>query len=139
MIVGWAGSSGHKRDIEAVSDAIAQVMRACSQVDFAFMGDEEIYRSLSAVLPSGRITYTPPGTLEEYLVFLQKLDIGIAPLQDNPYNRCRSDVKFLEYASRGVVPVLSSLTPYKASAQQGETAFFYESPWQLVEILTRSC
>ena len=69
--------------------------------------------------------------------FLQKLDIGIVPLQDNPYNRCRSDVKFLEYASRGVVPVLSFLTPYQASAQQGETAFFYESPLKLVEILTR--
>jgi tetratricopeptide (TPR) repeat protein len=136
VIVGWAGSSGHKQDIEAVSGAIAQVLHANSHVDFAYMGDEEIYRSLAAVLPSGRIMYAPPGTLEEYLVFLQKLDIGIIPLQDNPYNRCRSDVKFLEYASRGVVPVLSSLTPYKNSAEQGKTAFFYESPQQLVEILT---
>jgi tetratricopeptide (TPR) repeat protein len=136
VIVGWAGSSGHKRDIEAVADSVAQVMRDCPQVDFAFMGDEGIYRVLAASLPQGRITHTPPGTLEEYLLFLQKLTIGIAPLEDNPYNRCRSDVKFLEYASRGVVPVLSSLAPYRASAQPGETAFLYESPRQLVEILS---
>jgi tetratricopeptide (TPR) repeat protein len=74
--------------------------------------------------------------LDDYLGFLQKLDIGIAPLQDNPYNRCRSDVKFLEYASRGVVPVLSSLAPYKASVQQGETGFLYDSPQQLLSILS---
>jgi Flp pilus assembly protein TadD/glycosyltransferase involved in cell wall biosynthesis len=136
VILGWAGSSGHRRDIEAVSDVIAQVMCVCPHVDFAYMGDEAIYRILSIALPARRITYTPPGTLDEYLNFLQKLDIGIAPLQDNPYNRCRSDIKFIEYASRGVVPVLSSLTPYKASVRHGETGFFYESPRELLSILS---
>lgn len=136
VILGWAGSSGHRKDIEAIRDVIAQFMYTSSNVDFAYMGDETIYRSLSAVLPAGRINYTPPGTLDDYLHFLQKLDIGIAPLQDNPYNRCRSDVKYLEYASRGVVPVLSSLTPYKASVRPGETGFLYDSPEELLAILS---
>jgi tetratricopeptide (TPR) repeat protein len=136
IILGWAGSSGHRQDIEAVSNVIAQVLRVCPHVDFAYMGDEAICRIMSVVLPSGRTTYTPPGSLDEYLNFLQKLDIGIAPLQDNPYNRCRSDVKFLEYASRGVVPVLSSLTPYKNSVQHGKTGFLYDSPQQLLSILS---
>jgi hypothetical protein len=95
-----------------------------------------IYHILSAALPTDRIIYSPPGTLNDYLDFLQKLDIGIAPLQDNPYNRCRSDVKFLEYASRGVVPLLSSLTPYKTSVQHGETGFLYDSQEKLLSILS---
>lgn len=136
VILGWAGSSGHRQDIKAVCDIIVHVMRACPHVDFAYMGDETIYRILSVALPTGRITYTPPGTLDEYLNFLQKLDIGIAPLQDNPYNRCRSDIKFIEYASRGVVPVLSSLTPYKTSVRHGKTGFLYESPQELLSILS---
>jgi len=135
IILGWAGSSGHRRDIEAVIDVITQVLRACPKVDFAFMGDEAMYQILFIALPGGRTIYAPPGTLDEYLSFLQKLDIGIAPLEDNPYNHCRSDVKFLEYASRGVVPVLSSLTPYKVSVQHGKTGFLYESPQQLMSIL----
>jgi len=136
VILGWAGSSSHGRDIEAVRDVVCQIIHAYSHVNFAFMGDEAIYRMLSAALPVGRSTFTPTGTLDDYLAFLQKLDIGIAPLQDNPYNRCRSDVKFLEYASRGVVSVLSSLTPYKASVQHGETGFLYDSPQQLLSILS---
>lgn len=136
VVLGWAGSSGHKRDIEAVIDVIGQVMRTYSHVDFAFMGDEAIYHTLSSTLPSGRSMYTPAGTLDDYLFFLQNLDIGIAPLQDNPYNRCRSDVKFLEYASRGVVSILSSLTPYKTLVQHGETGFLYDSSQQLKAILS---
>lgn len=136
VILGWAGSSGHKRDIEAVRDVIGQILRTYPEVYFAFMGDEVIYNSLSAGLPVGRSIYTPAGTLDDYLSFVQNLDIGIAPLQDNPYNRCRSDVKFLEYASRGVVSVLSSLSPYKESVRHGENGFLYESSEQLLSILS---
>jgi tetratricopeptide (TPR) repeat protein len=136
VIFGWAGSSGHRRDIEAVSDVIVQVMRTYPHLDFAFMGDETIYSTLSAAVPADRFIYSPPATLDDYLDFLQKLDIGIAPLEDNPYNRCRSDVKFLEYASRGVVPVLSSLAPYKDSVQHGETGFLYDSQQEFLSILS---
>lgn len=136
VVLGWAGSSGHKQDIESVRDVIRQIMQIYPQVNFAFMGDEETYSTLSTALPVGRSTYTPAGTLDEYFCFLQKLDIGIAPLQDNLYNRCRSDVKFLEYASRGVVPVLSSLTPYENSVRDGENGFLYDSPQHLLSILS---
>jgi len=137
VILGWAGSSGHKRDIEEILDVIADVIREFSHVDFALMGDRAIYEQFIAVLPPERVFYTPPGTLEEYLAFLQRLDIGIAPLQDNPYNQCRSDVKFLEYASRGVVSVLRSLGPYSVSAEHGKTGFLYNTPQQLSEILSQ--
>jgi hypothetical protein len=40
VVLGWAGSSGHRCDVEAVIDVIAKVMRTYSHVDFAFMGDE---------------------------------------------------------------------------------------------------
>lgn len=137
VLIGWAGSSGHRRDIEEISYVISDVIRSFPNVDFAIMGDKIIYEKFSTLLPPDRIYYTPPGTLEEYLNFLQQLDIGIAPLQDNPYNHCRSDIKFLEYASKGVVPVLRSLTPYKFSAEHGKTAFLYDTTQQLKEILSR--
>ncbi|HET6461656.1 MAG TPA: tetratricopeptide repeat protein [Syntrophales bacterium] len=136
VVLGWAGSSGHRRDIAAVGDIIAMVMQECTHVDFAFMGDETSYHHLSDSLPVDRVTYSPPGTLDDYLTFLQTLDIGIAPLEDNQYNRCRSDVKFLEYASRGVAPVLSSLTPYRDSVKHGETGFLYDSSEELLSILS---
>ncbi len=137
VTLGWAGSSGHLRDVEGVIDIVARLIQAHPQVDFALMSDESIYRLWAAALPAGRIDYSPPGSLAAYLDFLQRLDIGLAPLLDNPYNQCRSDVKFLEYASRGVVPVLSRITPYLDTVRHGETGFLYESPQELGELLTR--
>ncbi|MHB8770597.1 MAG: glycosyltransferase family protein [Syntrophales bacterium] len=136
VVLGWAGSSGHREDIATIRDAVAEALRQCPQLDFAFMGDRDIFATLTGNSAANRFSYTPPGSLDEYFTFLQTLDIGVAPLQDNPYNRCRSDVKFLEYASRGVVPVLSSLAPYRASARDGETALFFDSPAQLSAVLS---
>ena len=42
------------------------------------------------------------------------LDIGIAPLADNPFNRHKSCIKYYEYAMTGAVTVASHVLPYSA-------------------------
>jgi hypothetical protein len=44
-------------------------------------------------------------------------DIGVSPLVDNPFNRAKSDIKFLDYLGLGTLPVLSDLLPYQGDAQ----------------------
>lgn len=56
--------------------------------------------------------FYPAGCLVNYLSWLDHLHIGIASLLPTEYNRCRSDVKFLEYASHSVAPLLQDLDPY---------------------------
>jgi tetratricopeptide (TPR) repeat protein len=68
---------------------------------------------------------------------LNEIDVGIAPLKDTAFNRCRSDVKFLEYGVHGVVPVMAHLEPYLQSVRDGVTGFVYRAPCNLVEILDR--
>jgi len=41
--------------------------------------------------------------MDEYFKFLQTITIGLAPLIDTPYNRCRSDVKAIEYSAHGAL------------------------------------
>lgn len=43
-----------------------------------------------------------------------KLDIGCAPLLDTPFNRCKSAVKFYDYAVSGAVTIASDVLPYSA-------------------------
>ena len=40
-------------------------------------------------------------------------DIGIAPLADNSFNRCKSHLKALEYGMLGVPVVAADLEPYR--------------------------
>lgn len=42
-----------------------------------------------------------------------KIDIALAPLEDNLFNRCKSNIKMLEYAALGIPCIYSNVTPYK--------------------------
>ncbi|MDP8988980.1 MAG: hypothetical protein M3N41_02715, partial [Acidobacteriota bacterium] len=43
-----------------------------------------------------------------------KLDVGIAPLLDDPFNRHKSCIKYYEYAMSGAVTLASRVLPYSA-------------------------
>jgi hypothetical protein len=49
------------------------------------------------------------------------IDIGIAPLSDNFFNSCKSNIKALEYTAMGVPGVYSKLEPYKEMTLTGKT------------------
>lgn len=53
--------------------------------------------------------------IEQYNETLAKLnfDIGICPLIDNRFNRCKSAIKFYEYAMVGTATLASKIPPYK--------------------------
>jgi glycosyltransferase involved in cell wall biosynthesis len=48
-------------------------------------------------------------------------DIAVAPLRDTPFNRSKSDLKFLEYSALGLPGVFSDIVPYNRSVTDGET------------------
>jgi glycosyltransferase involved in cell wall biosynthesis len=48
-------------------------------------------------------------------------DIAVAPLRDTPFNRCKSDLKFLEYSALGLPGIYSDVVPYSESVRDGET------------------
>lgn len=52
---------------------------------------------------------------EEYPRWLTSLnlDIGICPLQDTPFNRHKSAIKFYEYAMAGTASIASDVPPFK--------------------------
>jgi len=53
----------------------------------------------------------------------QHWDIGIAPLADTPFNRCKSALKALDYAAMGL-PILASDSPvYRGSPADGQAGW----------------
>jgi hypothetical protein len=53
----------------------------------------------------------PIATTETY-PSLMIMDIGIIPLRDIPFNRCKSDIKGLEYAASGIPFIAQNLDAY---------------------------
>lgn len=135
LTVGWAGSPGHLADLYDVAPHLQRWLDANPDVRLAVMTSEPgraFFR-----LPPERYHFEGFNSLEAYLRFLQRLDIGLAPLLPTDYNRCRSDVKFLEYASQGVAGIYADLEPYAGTVLEGETGLLYRTNEQLIQQLER--
>lgn len=133
--IGWAGSPGHFADWWAVAPAVQRWLAAHPDTHLAVMCNGLARDFLP--LPPERYHFTEFGTLPEYLAFLRRLDVGLAPLLPTDYNRGRSDVKFLEYASAGVVGVYSDLAPYRDSVLDGHTGLLCRTTDDLMGALDR--
>jgi tetratricopeptide (TPR) repeat protein len=135
LTVGWGGSPGHFADWLYVAPVLERCLRAHPDVHLAVMTNE--YARPFFRLPPERYHFTPFGSLAAYLKFLPSLDVGLAPLLPSDYNRCRSDVKYLEYASHGVAGVYADLEPYRGSVRPGDTGLLYRTPEELTQQLDR--
>lgn len=134
LIIGWGGSYGHFEDLQWIVPTLVSWFMNHEDAKIAIMGSEDIF-NLFADIPLEQKIYRKSGSISEYYDFLDTIDIGLAPLKDTPYNRCRSDVKFIEYAAHGVVPLLQDLVPYQKAGVPAEARCLFADPKQLVDLL----
>ncbi len=133
-IIGWGGSFGHLEDMRSVSDAVISWIMSREDVALHLMCADKIWELFDA-LPSDRKKRFPTGSLLDYYEFLKSIDIGIAPLQQSGFNSCRSDVKFIEYAAHGVVPIMQAAQAYSSVVRHGCNGFLFEDHDNLLRIL----
>lgn len=136
VVIGWGGSHGHLEDLAEIAEPLSNWIMTQPNVILHLMCSDPIWE-LFDPLPSHKKRRTLPGSIDEYYNFLAKIHIGIAPLKNTMFNRSRSDVKFLEYAVSGVVPLLSRMEPYLRSVKNEETGFLYKDSSELIGILNR--
>jgi hypothetical protein len=70
--------------------------------------------------------FEPFCSYDRYKEILYSCDLALLPLNDNPVNRMKSDLKFVESAGYGAA-VLASPTVYEGSIMEGETGLIYRS------------
>ncbi len=130
LTVGWAGGASHADDFASVAKELTSFFRRTPEVDAHFIGVNYgplVGRPLAR--HTGWVT-----NLVDYVKGLD-LDIGIAPLAYNEFNRSKSDLKFLEYASVGIPVVASDFGPYGDSVVHGVTGMLVRHPHEMVKHL----
>jgi tetratricopeptide (TPR) repeat protein len=137
LVIGWAGTQAERGDLALALPALAGVLDRHPEVRVAIMGDPELQSALAS-LPPARTAFIPAGSFERAQRFLDEIDIGIAPLQPTPFNRCRDDVRFLEYAAHGVLAICADLEPYRDVVRPGQTGFLFRDTAELETVLERA-
>ena len=103
----WAGGGFHREDLKLMEKV---VLGTADLVDWIFIGDAPknaekwAYKVIRDWVP------TP-----KWMDFLSScyIDLATAPLQDNAFNRCKSNLKLIEWNSIGVPVIASDVEPYK--------------------------
>ncbi len=93
-------------------------------------------RGFFDALQSEHKSFTPLCDYDTYLQLLSGCEISLMPLQDDAFNRCKSDLKFLE-ASACRVTALASNVVYPATVVDGETGMLFADAGELGRKLMR--
>lgn len=99
--IGWAGGVTHFSDLMRVKFNREPVI--CG-----FEEDEQWYR-LSAKLDA---KYVKGKDVYNYGYLYESFDIAVAPLVDNAFNRCKSNLKILEAGLKGLPIFVENIHPY---------------------------
>lgn len=121
----YMGTPMYDADFELVKEVLKRLKNEFSDhLEVNLIG---IYSNLSSEKWCKIIT--PPQAIGSgYPAFVNwicnglSFDIGIAPLVDNEFNRCKSEMKFLDYSALGLATVASDLNGY-ALIRNGENGF----------------
>lgn len=137
LTIGYIGTETHRPDLLSVEDALINILqRHQGQARFLSVG----VPLSSRLRRRSDVSFVKPGKLIEfnYSNFVSyaadlSIDIGIAPLQDNPFNRCKSHLKCLEYAALGIAGIYSDLPLYQAAVRNGKTGLLASTPadWEM--------
>jgi hypothetical protein len=92
--------------------------------------DEETYRikieKLFSDFDSSRITIENALPLEEYARFYSWFDIGLAFIEHNAFNSCKSEIKVVEYCKYGAIPIFSDYGGYRDFDQSIQSNDIYK-------------
>lgn len=104
--VGWAGGSSHTGDLELIEDVVRGL---AGEVEWVFFG-----MCPERLKPYVHEFYTGV-PIEQYPAMLASLnlDLALAPLEQNQFNDCKSNLRLLEYGVLGFPVVCSDVLCYR--------------------------
>jgi GT2 family glycosyltransferase/SAM-dependent methyltransferase len=104
--VGWGGGSSHRGDLELIADVVRDLADEVEWVFFGMCPDK--------LRPYVHEFHTGV-PIEEYPRKLASLnlDLALAPLEENAFNECKSNLRLLEYGACGFPVICTDIVPYR--------------------------
>lgn len=136
--IGWCGGNAHADDLLMVSKVLQKIVKESDgkvvfetigmtrQELHGVFGMEDIQQECPSCGYEGQIHHFPGAPQNEFpaLMASRGWDIAIAPVVDNGFGNCKSDLKIKEYAANGIPVIASPVVPYREAAADGASIAF---------------
>jgi SAM-dependent methyltransferase len=127
------GALNRGEDWAPLLPALNEVARAVgSRLKFSVVHDQGFFDALE----SPHKSFVPTCDYPAYMNLLAEADIAFMPLEDNVFNRAKSDLKFIEASACRVVSLASSVV-YAESIEDGKTGLIFRNPMEMRAHLLR--
>lgn len=137
VVIGYAsGTPTHDRDFALVAPALQDLMRRESRVRLHLVGPLDPGPGWTDL--TNQIRRIPAVPWRELPWLLADFDINLAPLvQDNPFARSKSAIKFMEAALVATPTIASPTDAFQHAIRHGENGLLAGDPSAWQEALTR--
>jgi GT2 family glycosyltransferase/glycosyltransferase involved in cell wall biosynthesis len=117
------GTATHDADFAMIRPALEDIHRAFAghvTLDLiGFVAGGDVPPWVRRVAPPVHASRSYPGFVS-WLTRACPWDIGLAPLEDSPFNACKSAIKALDFAALGLATIASDVPAYRGSlAEEG--------------------
>ncbi len=122
------GAQDRQADWASIMPALNRILTSHPGIHVTVVHDVDFFHALDISGPSTGKHFSPFCEYARYRRLIQRCDIALLPLEDTPFNRCKSDIKFLECAAEGVA-MLCSQTVYRSVAGMGNPDSYVPRAW----------
>jgi GT2 family glycosyltransferase/glycosyltransferase involved in cell wall biosynthesis len=126
----YMGSRTHANDLLVIKEAILRLTNEYATkvtldvVGGVTVGEEQPWFHVPSHPLEARVNYQ---TFVEWFRTAAPWRIGVIPLADTEFNRCKSYIKYLDYAALGLATVCSDLEPYQGVVRNGINGILVEN------------
>ncbi len=117
--IGWIGSRSTLPYLEALAEPLSRASQDHPSIRLVVMADRPPQME-------GVRTEFIPWASDREVGFLHSLDLGLAPLSDDPWSRGKCGLRLLKFFSCGIPALASSVGVQGEMVQEGKTGFLVE-------------
>lgn len=104
--IGWCGGMSHYNDLEMIVEPLKRILNDFPNVRLYIVGEWRARKWFEGYKNVEIMLAVPFDAYPTRLAGL-RLDIGLAPLLDNEFNKCKSNIKWQEYSINRIAGVYS--------------------------------
>ena len=134
--IGWFGGDSHYVDLLVIKDAIPKILQKYPQARFVIQAPKHPeWVSVFKDIPQDRFEWYPWVDLRYYTLFLasRHIDIGLCPLADNTFNKCKSSIKWMEFAAFRTPSICQNIPPYSKTIDNGSDGLLADTEQEWVD------